>query len=194
MTTKAETKEQVREAMKKPGEKPDETMLRILAFELMDIEAGLEQAIEAIETTGSEMAEEEKLRYETQRGQVMKIAYGLGGKKAYLHLVREKDRLLKEILNRSEEKVDKRKKIININSQVITKNLKDGLKRPPITTKTHDSNTYGSNVKILGPDGEMVCEVVYSPDNPAKGGTRCYIVTYGTVLVDDKPISREEKE
>lgn len=189
-----ETKEQAREAMQKPGERPDEKMLHVLAFELMDIEAGLEQANEAIEITGSEMAEEEKLRYETQRGQVMKIAYGLGGKRAYARVVQEKDRLLKEMLDRSEEKADKRKKVININSQVIKRNLKDGLKRPPITTKTHDSNTYGSNVKILGPDGELVCEVVYSPDKPAKGGARCYIVTYGTVLVDDKPITREGEE
>jgi hypothetical protein len=62
------------------------------------------------------------------------------------------------------------KKIIHINQHVIRSNGKTGERRPVITVKTSKSNTYASEVEILGP-----CKVVYRPDRPLSCGAKVWI-------------------
>lgn len=64
-----------------------------------------------------------------------------------------------------------------MNQHVIKANAKSGKKDPVITCKTYKSNTYASEVVILGQDGLECARVVYSPDKPLSCGAKVWIET-----------------
>ena len=73
------------------------------------------------------------------------------------------------------------KTIIHVNQHVIRANAKNGTADPCLTVKTYKSNTYADEAVILGPDGQEVARVVYSPHKPLSCGARCWIETRHTV-------------
>lgn len=75
------------------------------------------------------------------------------------------------------------KTFIHVNQHVIKANNKTGDRNPVITVKTSTSNTYGHRVAILDADGNVVAEVIYSPDNPLRCGARVWIETRNPVKV-----------
>tara|TARA_R100001443_G_scaffold100_1_gene389 strand:+ start:468 stop:725 length:258 start_codon:yes stop_codon:yes gene_type:complete len=70
------------------------------------------------------------------------------------------------------------KKRIHINQHKIRSNKKYNLNEPVITVKTSKSNTYGHQVKILGPS-----KVIYSPDKPLSCGAKVWIETESEVEI-----------
>ena len=72
---------------------------------------------------------------------------------------------------------------IHVNQHVIRKNRKDGEAKPPLTVKNYKSNTYGSKVEVLGKDGTVVCEVLYTPGKPLSCGAEVYVQTTSEVRV-----------
>lgn len=73
------------------------------------------------------------------------------------------------------------KKRIHINQHRIKSNKKNAENKPVITTKTYKSNSYGHEVKILGP-----CTVVYRPNNPLPCGAHVWIETEEKVVVFER--------
>lgn len=71
------------------------------------------------------------------------------------------------------------KTIIHVNQHIIKKNNKYKDKSPVITVKTYKENTYAHRVKIMGPS-----VIIYSPDKPLSCGAKCWIETYGEVLIE----------
>jgi hypothetical protein len=69
------------------------------------------------------------------------------------------------------------KTVIHVNQHVIRSNVKTGETKPCLTVKTYKSNTYADTAIIIGPDGQEVARVVYSPDKPLSCGARCWIET-----------------
>jgi len=69
------------------------------------------------------------------------------------------------------------KTIIHVNQHVIKANGKTGERNPTLTVKTYKSNTYASEVEILGPS-----KIVYSPDKPLSCGAKVWIETHSEVL------------
>lgn len=72
---------------------------------------------------------------------------------------------------------------IHVNQHVIRKNRKDGETKPPLTVKNYRANTYGSKVEILDDAGNVVCEVVYTPDKPLSCGAEVYIQTSADIRI-----------
>lgn len=70
-------------------------------------------------------------------------------------------------------------KKIHINQHVIRANKKNGTNNPVITVKTSKSNTYASEVEILG-----TSKLVYRPDKPLSCGARVWIETASKVILD----------
>jgi|TARA_R110000868_G_scaffold397607_1_gene670336 hypothetical protein len=72
------------------------------------------------------------------------------------------------------------KKKIHINQHIIRSNKKNGTNDPVITVKTSKSNTYASEVEILGKS-----KLVYSPNKPLSCGARVWIETDEKVVLDN---------
>src|ERR1051326_2482607 len=74
---------------------------------------------------------------------------------------------------------NKMKTIIHVNQHIIKSNnkLKKNFK-PVLTVKTYKSTKYASKVKILG---ESI--VIYSPKKPLNCGAKCWLETYGEILI-----------
>ena len=73
------------------------------------------------------------------------------------------------------------KKKIHINQHIIRSNKKNGTNDPVITVKTSKSNTYASEVEILGKS-----KLVYSPNKPLSCGARVWIETDEKVVLDNR--------
>ena len=73
------------------------------------------------------------------------------------------------------------KKKIHINQHIIRSNKKNVTNDPVITVKTSKSNTYASEVEILGKS-----KLVYSPNKPLSCGARVWIETESKVILDNK--------
>jgi hypothetical protein len=73
---------------------------------------------------------------------------------------------------------------IHVNQHNIKRNRKHGTDLPVITCKTYKDNRYGKIVKLLH-DGQVIAEVVYSPNKPLSCGAEVYIKTKCEVVVDE---------
>ena len=71
-------------------------------------------------------------------------------------------------------------KKIHINQHVIKSNKKNGTNNPVITVKTSKSNTYASEVEILGKS-----KLVYSPNKPLPCGAKVWIETDEKIVLDN---------
>ena len=67
---------------------------------------------------------------------------------------------------------------IHVNQHKIRSNIKRGESEPVLTVKNYKSNTYASEVKVLGPS-----VIIYRPDSPLPCGARCWIETEAEVEV-----------
>ena len=72
---------------------------------------------------------------------------------------------------------------IHVNQHVIRKNRKDGETNQPLTVKNYKKNTYGSRVEVLDKEGNVVCEVLYTPSKPLSCGAEVYVQTSSEVRV-----------
>lgn len=81
------------------------------------------------------------------------------------------------------------KKKIHINQHVIRANKKNNTNNPVITVKTSKSNTYASEVEILGKS-----KLIYSPDKPLSCGARVWIETTEKVILDKELVIEWLKE
>jgi len=68
------------------------------------------------------------------------------------------------------------KTIIHVNQHIIKRNRKTGERAPVLTVKTYKSNTYASEVEVVGP-----CRIVYRPDKPLSCGATVWIETQDDV-------------
>jgi hypothetical protein len=75
------------------------------------------------------------------------------------------------------------KKRIHINQHVIRANKKNNLNNPVITIKTSKSNTYASEVEILGKS-----KIIYSPDKPLSCGAKVWIETNDKIVLDNNNV------
>lgn len=75
------------------------------------------------------------------------------------------------------------KKRIHINQHVIRANKKNNTKDPVITVKTSKSNTYASEVEILGKS-----KIIYSPDKPLSCGAKVWIETNDKIVLDNNSV------
>ena len=78
------------------------------------------------------------------------------------------------------------KKKLHINQHKIRSNKKNNTNEPVITVKTSKSNTYASEVNILGKS-----KLVYRPTKPLPCGARVWIETEEKVVLDDGLITLE---
>ena len=78
------------------------------------------------------------------------------------------------------------KKKKHINQHKIRSNKKNNTNEPVITVKTSKSNTYASEVNILGKS-----KLVYRPTKPLPCGARVWIETEEKVVLDDGLITLE---
>ena len=78
------------------------------------------------------------------------------------------------------------KKKIHINQHKIRANKKNNTNDPVITVKTSKSNTYASEVDILGKS-----KLVYQPNKPLPCGARVWIETDEKVVLDGGLITLE---
>jgi hypothetical protein len=76
---------------------------------------------------------------------------------------------------------------IHVNQNVIRSNKKTGERKPVITVKRHNSNTYAHEVVVNGP-----CRIVYEPDKgmPCCPKARVWIETYSQIEVINKDFSQ----
>jgi hypothetical protein len=72
------------------------------------------------------------------------------------------------------------KKKIHINQHKIRSNKKNNTNEPVITVKTSKSNTYASEVDILGKS-----KLVYRPLKPLPCGARVWIETEDKIVLDN---------
>ena len=72
------------------------------------------------------------------------------------------------------------KKKIHINQHIIRSNKKNGTTLPVITVKTSKSNTYASEVEILGKS-----KLIYAPTKPLPCGARVLIETDEKIVLDN---------
>ena len=72
---------------------------------------------------------------------------------------------------------------IHVNQHKIRANKKNGTRDPVLTVKTYKSNTYGHEVDILDPQGNVVCQIIYRPDRPLSCGARVWVETDHDVVV-----------
>ena len=75
------------------------------------------------------------------------------------------------------------RKRIHINQHVIRANKKNNTKNPVITVKTSKSNTYASEVEILGKS-----KIIYSPDKPLSCGAKVWIETNDKIVLDNNNV------
>jgi len=75
------------------------------------------------------------------------------------------------------------KKRIHINQHVIRANKKNGTDNPVITVKTSKSNSYATEVEILGKS-----KIIYSPNKPLSCGARVWIETNDKVILDNQTV------
>lgn len=75
------------------------------------------------------------------------------------------------------------KRRIHINQHIIKANKKSGERQPPITIKSYKTNEKGSHVSIKDASGNVVAEVIYSPDKPLDCGATVWIETSADVEV-----------
>jgi hypothetical protein len=75
------------------------------------------------------------------------------------------------------------KKRIHINQHVIRANKKNNVNNPVITIKTSKSNTYASEVEILGKS-----KIIYSPDKPLSCGAKVWIETSDKIVLDNNNV------
>lgn len=75
------------------------------------------------------------------------------------------------------------KKRIHINQHVIRANKKNNTNDPVITVKTSKSNTYASEVEILGKS-----KIIYSPDKPLSCGAKVWIETSAKIVLDNNSV------
>jgi len=68
------------------------------------------------------------------------------------------------------------KTIIHVNQHIIKRNRKTGERAPVLTVKTYKSNTYASEVEVVGP-----CRIIYRPDKPLSCGATVWIETQDDV-------------
>jgi hypothetical protein len=71
---------------------------------------------------------------------------------------------------------------IHVNQHNIRANLK-GQDLPVITVKDYKQNRKTNTAQIVK-DGEVICEVVYSPDKPLSCGAKVWIETDLEVITD----------
>jgi hypothetical protein len=69
---------------------------------------------------------------------------------------------------------------IHVNQHNIKANAK-GSKLPVITVKDYKQNRKGNRASVVK-DGEVVCEVIYSPDKPLPCGAKVWIETQLEVI------------
>ena len=69
---------------------------------------------------------------------------------------------------------------IHVNQHKIRSNMKKGTNDPVITVKTSKSNTYASEVDILGKS-----KLVYRPLKPLPCGARVWIETEDKIVLDN---------
>lgn len=72
---------------------------------------------------------------------------------------------------------------LHVNQHEIRANNKDGGRRPVLTCKRSDSNDYGHEASIRGPDGMEVARLIYRPDKPLSCGARVWIETTCEVTI-----------
>jgi hypothetical protein len=75
-------------------------------------------------------------------------------------------------------------KRIHINQHKIKAN-KSKPYEPVISCKTSKENIYGNNIKVLDAEGNVVAEVIYSPDKPLSCGAKVWIETKNQIIVSD---------
>ena len=73
------------------------------------------------------------------------------------------------------------KKKIHINQHKIRSNKKNNTNEPVITVKTSKSNTYASEVDILGKS-----KLIYRPLKPLPCGARVWIETEDKIVLDNR--------
>jgi hypothetical protein len=56
---------------------------------------------------------------------------------------------------------------------------------PVITVKDYKANRKGNEANICLPDGTVVAQIVYRPDNPLPCGARCWVETNLEVRVNE---------
>ena len=86
------------------------------------------------------------------------------------------------------------KAIIHVNQHNIKFNTKHGNLKPVITVKQGKQNTYTNNVKILDAAGNIVAEVIYSPNKPLSCGARVWIQTYHNIHCDNPMTFQETRQ
>lgn len=74
---------------------------------------------------------------------------------------------------------------IHINQHVLKRNSKTGERKRVITAKTYKSNTKANHLAILDDSGNIVAEIIYSPDKPLKCGAKCWVETTKKIKVLD---------
>lgn len=64
---------------------------------------------------------------------------------------------------------------IHVNQHVIKKNTKEGTRDPVITVKHGKTNSYTNCARILDRNGDIVAQVIYSPDKPLSCGATVWV-------------------
>lgn len=64
------------------------------------------------------------------------------------------------------------KTIVHVNQHAVRRNIRADIPEPVLTVKTHKSNTYAHEVRIVGES-----RVVYSPHKPLACGARVWVET-----------------
>ena len=77
------------------------------------------------------------------------------------------------------------KKRIHINQHKIRHNASCGEREAVISCKTYKKNHYADSLRILDDNGNVVAEVVYSPDKPLGCGAKVWIETTAKVEIVD---------
>lgn len=74
------------------------------------------------------------------------------------------------------------KTIIHVNQHVIKANGKTGANDPVLTCKTYKENTYAHEADILDDNGNVVCTIIYRPNDPLSCGAKVWIETRNEVI------------
>ena len=72
---------------------------------------------------------------------------------------------------------------IHVNQHIIKKNKKCDERNPVLTCKSYKDNVKGNKVAILDSAGNVVANVIYSPDKPLSCGATCWVETKNEVVV-----------
>lgn len=79
---------------------------------------------------------------------------------------------------------------IHVNQHIIKSNGKTGEREPVLTVKTSRMNERASRVAINDDRGELVAEVIYSPDKPLPCGAKVWIETKRENIVLDRGVDQ----